>query len=444
MAAKRKESTNAHDSHPMLIEGENEWFHAGQSKPAIDPKKSRQIIDDLVKQFVDRTKKNIATFKLARDLAEQPHMPRWESLQDLFTDITDDLHLESVVGQRIKKVTGLEYCVVNDNGEEDKEATHILRKKWFKNLLTLFCQAKFYHYSLAQFGNRSIDRFGKPTFTSVKKVDRRYVVPQDRQCLLNLSDSQGVDLDSAPYNLWTIYIEDENSDFGLLAKIAPLLLIKRNVMVAWSQFTEIFGLPFRKATTTSRDQNERAQIEAMLKKMGKAAYGLFPEGTSLDLVESNRTDSYKVFDAFIDRINSEISKAVLGQTGTTDEKSFEGAAKIHDQTLDDIINDDVTDLEFWVNDEVFPFLILHGFPLQGLRFERDDTVEESMKDKSAKALQVSQMGWKPTKDWIENELGVEVEDAAPEPTTDPSTDKIRQDKNAFKKTDKEIKALYKK
>ena len=43
-------------------------------------------------------------------------------------------------------------------------------------------------------------------------------------------------------------------------------------------FGEIFGIPLRIGTTTSRDPKEFDKLEKLLRNMGAASYGLFPEG----------------------------------------------------------------------------------------------------------------------------------------------------------------------
>jgi len=436
---KRKHKNNTNTSQPvsMLVEGEKEWFDIRTPKAAISDKQAKDIIEELTKQFIDRTKNDIRKWKLAREIAEEIVLPRWESIQDIYLDVSDDLHWESVSAQRRMKVTGCEFCLRDASGKENEEATKLLQRKWFKDFLRHYCDAKSFKYSLIQFGDRDMQK----GFKTVKLVDRRYIVPQELICLRNLADTDGIDFTSAPYNLWTLFVQDETSKFGLIGKAAPLLLMKRNAIVAWSSFTEIFGLPFRKATTTTRNIDERNRIEQMLKTMGKAAYGLFPEGTNLELIESNKTDAYKVFDSFIERINSEISKAYLGQTGTTDTKSFEGSAKVHDEIMDDVTADDLSDLAFFINEELMPFLIMHGFPFEGLKFGWDNDVEDSISEKAKTALMVSQMGWTPTKEWVQNELDVEVEDKA-EPIEPVEQNKPPLlDKKSPKAKDPDLKAI---
>ena len=61
------------------------------------------------------------------------------------------------------------------------------------------------------------------------------------------------------------------------------------------------------------------KVEKMLADMGAAAWGLFPEGTEIDIKESSRGDAFNVYDRRIERANREMSKGILNQTMTIDD-----------------------------------------------------------------------------------------------------------------------------
>ena len=73
-------------------------------------------------------------------------------------------------------------------------------------------------------------------------------------------------------------------------------------------FGEIFGIPLRIGTTTSRDPKEFDKLEKLLRNMGSGILRTFPEGTTIDIKESTRGDAYNVYDRRIERCNSELSK----------------------------------------------------------------------------------------------------------------------------------------
>ena len=118
----------------------------------------------------------------------------------------------------------------------------------------------------------------------------------------------------------------------------------------------------------------------MLENMGAAAWGLFPEGTTIEMIASKQTDSYQVYDKRIFRANSEISKAILGQTMTMDDGSSLSQAKVHETVADEIAEMDRDFIRDWVNDILFPFCMKHGWPLNGFEFDWDDAREYTVEE----------------------------------------------------------------
>lgn len=143
----------------------------------------------------------------------------------------------------------------------------------------------------------------------------------------------------------------------------------------WDMFGEIFGMPLRVATTTSRDPKEYDRIERMLRDMGAAAYGLFPEGTTVDLKESTRADAFNVYDKRIDRCNSEISKGILTVTMTMEDGASLSQSEVHRKMLENLIQKDADLIRDLVNWQLIPRMIRHGFPLKGFRFAWDESVD---------------------------------------------------------------------
>ena len=75
-------------------------------------------------------------------------------------------------------------------------------------------------------------------------------------------------------------------------------------------------MPVRIGKTIVGIPGEHSKIERMLNEMGAAAWGLFPEGTEIEIKETSRGDAFNVYDQRINRANSEISKGILNQTMT--------------------------------------------------------------------------------------------------------------------------------
>ena len=140
----------------------------------------------------------------------------------------------------------------------------------------------------------------------------------------------------------------------------------------WDMFGEIFGAPMRIAKATTTDDKERQKIEDALENMGSAFWGLFPDGTEIDIKESSRGDAYNVYDKRVDRCNSELSKCILNQTMTIDSGSSLSQSETHLEVFENVIKADKTMLANTVNDKLLPFMRMHGFKVGGLHFEWND------------------------------------------------------------------------
>ena len=162
---------------------------------------------------------------------------------------------------------------------------------------------------------------------------------------------------------------------GLYLKAATQTIPKKNALAFWDTFAEIFGMPMRIARTTTRDEKERRQIEQMLEKSGNAGYMLADQGTELEFVESSKGDAYNVYDRRIERANSEISKLIIGQTMTIEDGSSLSQSKTHLEVFQNIIEADCDKIRDMVNNQLIPIMILHGFPLKGIHFEWDYSVD---------------------------------------------------------------------
>ena len=134
-------------------------------------------------------------------------------------------------------------------------------------------------------------------------------------------------------------------------------------------------MPIRIAKTTARDPKDRSQIENMLSSMGAAAWGLFPDGTDIDIKETTRGDAFNVYDKRIDRANSELSKGILNQTMTIDNGSSLSQSEVHLEVFENVVEKDADLVKDIVNDQLLPRMVKHGFPVKGLHFEWDDSVD---------------------------------------------------------------------
>ncbi|MBK9292579.1 MAG: DUF935 family protein [Bacteroidetes bacterium] len=344
---------------------------------ANERQRIKSMLIELAVRTQHLTKKDIGTWRQAWQLAINTENPRRSHLYDVYTDVDVDMHLTGAIAQRKNMVLKKAFRLVDASGKEVRQATELLETEWFKDFMSHALDSRFWGHSLIQFGD-IITLGGKRMFEQVSLVPRRHVVPEHGIILRNADDehSKGISYRNSNLANWCIEAGKPH-DLGLLLKCAPHALSKKNMMAFWDGFGELFGMPIRIGKTISRDPNEISKIEQMLGDMGAAAWGLFPEGTEIQIVESSRGDAFNVYDQRIERCNSEMSKGILNQTMTIDEGASLSQSQVHLQIFQNVIEADADMLRDLVNNRLLPFMLMHGFQVQGLRFEWDDSIDYS-------------------------------------------------------------------
>ncbi len=335
-------------------------------------KKLRSLLVELRTNAEQLTKKDIAFWRYAWQMAINPDNPQRFRLYDIYRDAMVDAHLNGCVTQRKNFVMRKTFKVADRNGNEKPDLTEMLESPWFKDFLDLTLDSVYYGHSLVQF-NSLITDDGHPAFESCELVPRSHVIPEYGVVVREVGDDprRGIPFREGVFAASCVEAGRHN-DLGILLKITPQCISKKNMLAYWDMFGEIFGMPIRIGKTASRDQKEIDKTEKFLQDLGAAGWALFPEGTELEIKETTRGDAFNVYDRRVDRANSEISKAILGQTMTIDNGSSLSQSEVHLKVFQNLIDADADMVRDTVNHRLFPFLIRHGFPLQGCRFDWDE------------------------------------------------------------------------
>lgn len=340
-----------------------------------DKTKANKMLVDLQLRTEMLTKKDIGTWRAAWQQAINVQNPNRCRLYDVYTDVEVDLHVTGCINQRKGMVKKCAFKLVDKAGIENKAVSELFKTEWFDHFVDFVLDSRYYGHSLVQFGT-PVTVGGKMRFDSVELVPRRHVIPEYGVVVRHPNDthSNGIAYRTGTLADWCIEAGQPH-DLGLMLKCAPSALSKKNMLAFWDGFGEIFGMPIRIAKTTTRDERERSRIEQMLARMGAAFYGLFSEGTDIEIKESSRGDAFNVYDRRVDRCNSEISKGILNQTMTIDSGSSLSQSQVHLEVFQNVVDADAGFLRNIINDRLLPLMLKHGFPVEGYSFEWDDAVE---------------------------------------------------------------------
>jgi phage gp29-like protein len=107
---------------------------------------------------------------------------------------------------------------------------------------------------------------------------------------------------------------------GILRVCAWMYLFKNYAVKDWSVFAETFGMPLRVGKyDAGASQADKDALLAAIRSLGTDAAGIISKSTEIQFVEAAQKGGAKIIhEALAEFANKEMSKAVLGQTATTE------------------------------------------------------------------------------------------------------------------------------
>jgi phage gp29-like protein len=130
---------------------------------------------------------------------------------------------------------------------------------------------------------------------------------------------------------------------GIARLAAVTWFLKTHTVKDWKIFAEVFGMPLRIAhydplTATAA---EKATLRHALMNLGHDAAAMLPRGMDIEFPDARRpTSGDNIYSGLCDYFDAQISKAILGQTMTSDDGSSMAQAKVHDGVRLDIARAD--------------------------------------------------------------------------------------------------------
>ncbi len=281
---------------------------------------------------------DIQMWKQAIRAFENINNPSRMLLYDLYDDILLDGQIEATWGKRQDAVLNQELIFVRD-GVEDEQIGRLLNSPDMRVIVKELHNAIAWGYTLIQINNIYFDEAEEVYKIDFDLIPRKHVHPEDgfecisRQQSMATKDWMYMEQPLANYMLWA----GEPYDKGLFAKAAQYVIYKRGGFGDWSQFAEMFGMPFRELIYDDYDEATRAKLEQGLQEWGAACYSLHPRSTELKIHPTGgSTGSNEVYDKLIAACDASISKTILGNTLTTEqgENGARSLGEVHKEVED--------------------------------------------------------------------------------------------------------------
>ena len=357
-------------------------------------------------QFKDTSRKDIDKWRKALTLINSPENPRYDAYYDLVEDLLTDGHLQSQIQMRKMSVLNTDFHVINRKTKKtNEELTFILQQQWFYKFLDQATNKTLFGTTLIEFLEFNQEQIKH------RLIPRRNVVPTQQRIFPDLQKPEFIDYSDDMFKAWLIQL-GENRELGVINNIIPNLIWIKNVTQAWAEFCEKFGMPLITATTNSTDATTIDNVHQMLLELGEASVGTFPQGTDIKFQEASRTDAYNTYLQFIKTNQNIISKQLVGSTMLSDQGSNRSQTEVHERSLDNkIALADKRDIQFAINDQLFPLL-----RLQGYKIHEDDVFEFKSQQEKTQLMDVWKItegllvkGYEIQPEWISTTFNIPIE-----------------------------------
>ena len=307
---------------------------------------------------------------------------------ELFEEMEEkDPHLFSQLQTRKNAVTGLDYEIIpfDPDDPRDKEIAEFVQDQiggieGFEDIMLDLLDAigKGFAVSEIMWGYDG----GHVVVNDIRsRYQKRFFWDQDDVFRVRTDEvPAGIEL---PTNKFIIHKYKARSGHpsraGVLRVVAWMYLFKNYTIKDWVAFCEVYGQPLRvgKYSQGASEDDKRALMQA-LAQIGTDAAGIFPDGTMIDFINTDKASSTDLFERLSRYCDEQISKAVLGQTLTSDSGGGSYAqSKTHNDVRHDLTIADCKALAATLRRDLIRPLVLFNFGddrrVPYLRFDAEES-----------------------------------------------------------------------
>jgi len=316
------------------------------------------------------TRKNAQAFSQLNLALPDPDPVLKKQRKDIaiYRDLLADAHVWACIQSRKSGVMGLEWEI--DRGKAKSRLAKFIQdlfEDWdIYQIMNDILEAPLYGYQPIEVVWEKVGSYLLPTKIQAKPPEwfqfdsenqLRYAPPYQQQ-----SPPPGLQKDNIgyllpPYKfLLPRYNATYHNPYGerILARVFWPVTFKKGGLKFWVIFSEKYGMPYLigKHPRGIGDQEIQKLADA-LEAMIQDAVAAVPDDSSIELVEATgKSASADVYRNLIELCNAEISKAILGQTLTTEvgSRGSYAASKTHFDVRQDIIDADKRLVEKTLNE----------------------------------------------------------------------------------------------
>ncbi|WP_336618704.1 phage portal protein family protein [Bacteroides acidifaciens] len=323
------------------------------------------------RQAVVYREKTIDDWIMSVTSATDPDDPRRGLLYRFYQSLYNDEHLQTTIDNRVLPVQQAEFMLVDDNDNEDKEAKKLLDRPWYHQLIRICFLHQLQGVSLADISHLDDNL----EISHVEEVPMSNYIPQQMIIVKEESDKTGWSYKDGA--LEPYYVQFGNAwALGMLNELAVIILAKKLGLGSWMNYIEKYGIP---PVFVTSDRQDKKRLDELFEMMQDFRNNFFAVLSGNEKVEYGKEAGGNTTNAFLpleERCDNQISKRLLGQTGTTENGAWEGTAEVHERVEKSRHEYDKMIFQFYFNYVIIPKLVKISpvyKPLERLKLKWDDT-----------------------------------------------------------------------
>lgn len=274
-----------------------------------------------------------------------------------------DMHYGALLGIRKRAISGVRptvQAVADDaKSKEIAEAVErdIARHTGFRALVKDLLDSIGKSYAAVEIDwNTSGPRWKPRRF--IYRDPRFFTFGEDEEELRLLTVAAPVKGEELWPGKWAVHRSSAKSGLtrrgGLARLVAFGWMCKGYTLKDWMAFVETYGLPLRlgKYGPEATKQDVEALFRAVA-NIGTDAAAVLPKSMEIEFVKGIALQGTDVvFQSLARWVDEQVSKAVLGQTMSTDNGSSQSQATVHNEVRHDIAQDDALDVAATINRDI--------------------------------------------------------------------------------------------
>lgn len=360
--AKKKKNRNRDRGMPF-----NPDMDTGVKRPVT----ARVAVGDVNDKFSEYPSNGLTPRRLARIFraADEGDV---RAQMELFEEMEEkDTHLFSQMQTRKLAVTGLDWEVQPFSEDEvDKEIADFISKQIngienFDGILIDMLDAIGKGISILELAWTVED--GRNVIEDIAYVHPKKLVWDSVTDELKICTKEYPSGIILPENKFVVHLykakSGHTSRAGILRVVSWMYLFKNYDIKDWVSFCEVFGMPLRlgKYDASASEDDKKQLMEAII-SLGTDAAGIVPSSTMIEFIESQKTTSVEIYEKLARYCDEQISKAILGQTLTSDSGGGSYAqSKTHNEVRHDLTVADAKALAVTIRRDIIRPLVEYNF-----------------------------------------------------------------------------------